>query len=114
MRAHRERILLELQPDTGALNIMVRTELRGEQLSSLSWLVFAAVDTLVKDWYNLNVTTLVPCTHCLSLDSPTPFMFPLEKCQQAAASPNNSFLHCPNGTSDSRFPIQHSRLLPIS
>jgi hypothetical protein len=88
---------LELQPEIGALNIMVRTELRGEQLSSLSWLVFAAVDTLVRDWYNLNVTTLVPCTHCLSLDSPTPFMFPLEKCQQAAASPNTSFLHCPNG-----------------
>ncbi|ELR22082.1 uncharacterized protein ACA1_158670, partial [Acanthamoeba castellanii str. Neff] len=51
----REKILVEISPDELMLNITVRTELRGEQMSNLSWLVFAAVDSLVKEWYNLNV-----------------------------------------------------------
>lgn len=51
----RENILVEISPDELMLNITVRTELRGEQMSNLSWLVFAAVDSLVKEWYNLNV-----------------------------------------------------------
>lgn len=40
---------------------------------------------------------MIPCTHCLALESPVPFLFALEKCQQAAALPNNSFVFCPNG-----------------
>jgi hypothetical protein len=46
---------LELFPDELQLKITVRTELKGEQMSNLSWLIFAAVDSLVKEWYNLNV-----------------------------------------------------------
>lgn len=51
----RERILLELLPSDLQLKITVRTELKGEQMSNLSWLIFAAVDSLVKEWYNLKV-----------------------------------------------------------
>jgi hypothetical protein len=121
----REKILVEISPDELMLNITVRTELRGEQMSNLSWLVFAAVDSLVKEWYNLNVRSplslalphnyssrltpspspfvqakvLVPCSHCMTLDlKAAPFMFAIEKCQQAATSPNESILFCPNGT----------------
>lgn len=50
-----EKVLLVLQPDLRQLTITVRTELRGEQMSNLCWLIFAAVDALVKEWYNLNV-----------------------------------------------------------
>lgn len=37
------------------LNVLVRTTLRGEHMSNLCWLVFAAVDSLIKEWYNLDV-----------------------------------------------------------
>jgi hypothetical protein len=53
--SHRERILLELDPQSSQLTVLMRTTLRGEQMSSLSWLVFAAIDSLVKEWYNLAV-----------------------------------------------------------
>ncbi len=56
----REKILLELIPDSLQLQITVRTELKGEQMSNLSWLIFAAVDALVKEWYNLNVRRIRP------------------------------------------------------
>jgi hypothetical protein len=67
---NREKILVEISPDDLMLNITVRTELRGEQMSNLSWLVFAAVDSLVKEWYNLNVRrsgtlTLTAESRCL-------------------------------------------------
>ena len=55
VRMARERILVELEPRSCQLRILVRTELRGEQMSNLSWLVFAAVDSLVKEWYSLSV-----------------------------------------------------------
>lgn len=50
-----EKILIELDPEESSLQILVRTELRGEQMSNLCWLIFAAVDSLVKEWYNLSV-----------------------------------------------------------
>jgi len=56
---HREKVLIELVKDQDMLlKILVRTELKGERMSNLSWLVFAAVDALVKEWYNLNVSFL--------------------------------------------------------
>lgn len=62
----RERILLEILPSQRQLKVTVRTELKGDQMSNLSWLVFAAVDSLVNEWYNLKVrmieVTLLPCT----------------------------------------------------
>jgi hypothetical protein len=56
---HREQILVELMPRKDQLMILVRTELRGEQMSNLSWLVFAAIDSLVKEWYNIEVRSIV-------------------------------------------------------
>jgi hypothetical protein len=50
--------LVELEPEKDKLKILVRTELRGEQMSNLCWLVFAAVDSLVKEWYSLDVRRL--------------------------------------------------------
>jgi hypothetical protein len=65
---------VEISPDELMLNITVRTELRGEQMSNLSWLVFAAVDSLVKEWYNLNVrsphSSALPLPHNCSPFSP--------------------------------------------
>ncbi len=87
---------MELTPEKDQLKILVRTELRGEQMSNLCWLVFAAVDSLVKEWYNLEARVLVPCPHCMvfsGLDQ-TPYMFPFEECQQAAMLPNDAFLYC--------------------
>jgi hypothetical protein len=55
---NREQILVELVPEKDQLNILVRTELRGEQMSNLCWLVFAAIDSLVKEWYNLEVRSI--------------------------------------------------------
>lgn len=94
----REKVLIELVKDQDMLlKILVRTELKGERMSNLSWLVFAAVDALVKEWYNLNAKVLVPCSHCLKhYPKDKPFMFPLEKCQQAATTPGESILFCPN------------------
>jgi hypothetical protein len=60
VRMARERILVELEPQSCQLRILVRTELRGEQMSNLSWLVFAAVDSLVKEWYSLSVRVPSP------------------------------------------------------
>jgi hypothetical protein len=54
---YREQVLVELEPEKDKLKILVRTELRGEQMSNLCWLVFAAVDSLVKEWYSLEVRT---------------------------------------------------------
>jgi len=92
-------ILVELTQQTVShvLNVLVRTKLRGEDLSSLSWLVFAAVETLTQDWYNMSVTSYVPCSHCLSLGLPNPSLFLLEDCKHAATVPNSSFFYCNNG-----------------
>jgi len=97
--ANREMILMELQQQAEEykLSITVRTMLSGEELSSLSWLVFAAVETLIKDWYNISVTAYVSCSHCLSLGFAKPSMFLLEECQQAATMPNRSFFYCTQG-----------------
>ncbi len=46
---------IELQPESESLKVTVRSELEGEQLSQLSWLVFATLDSLISDWYQLNV-----------------------------------------------------------
>jgi hypothetical protein len=124
VRMARERILVELEPQSCHLRILVRTELRGEQMSNLCWLVFAAVDSLVKEWYSLSVrisslsplarwhdthddtqhTTrhtrqarvLVPCPHCMVFGGldREPYVFAFEECQQAAITPNDAFLYC--------------------
>lgn len=78
----RERIWIELLSGRASLNIMVRSELHGKDLSSLSWLVFAAVDTLIKDWYNLNVSfnslsLLVCCSTIITFH--TRFFFSLHE-----------------------------------
>jgi hypothetical protein len=49
---------VELQPEANQLSLLVRTGLRGEEMSSLCWLIFAAVESLVKEWYNLEVRPL--------------------------------------------------------
>lgn len=60
---NREQILVELEPEKEMLKLLVRTELQGEQMSNLCWLVFAAIDSLVKEWYNLEVPIMQPtCT----------------------------------------------------
>jgi hypothetical protein len=92
---YREQVLVELAPGKDQLRILVRTELRGEQMSNLCWLVFAAIDSLVKEWYTLEARVLVPCPHCMAFDlDQTPYMFTFEECQQAAMLPNDAFLYC--------------------
>lgn len=51
-------MLVELQPEANQLSLLVRTGLRGEEMSSLCWLIFAAIESLVKEWYNLEVRPL--------------------------------------------------------
>lgn len=51
----RDKVLVELVPEESMLQVTLRTELRGEQMSNFSWLIFAAIDALVKEWYNLEV-----------------------------------------------------------
>jgi len=108
----KEMILVELTQQTVShvLNVLVRTKLRGEDLSSLSWLVFAAVETLTQDWYNMSVTSYVPCSHCLSLGLPNPSLFLLEDCKHAATVPNSSFFYCNNG--EDRRPVRLDKLAP--
>lgn len=55
-----DRILVELVPEDMVLKVILRTELKGEQMSNLSWLIFAAIDSLIKEWYNLEVLLLCP------------------------------------------------------
>ena len=69
VRMARERILVELEPRSCQLRILVRTELRGEQMSNLCWLVFAAIDSLVKEWYNLEVRSIALNPRCRLLMS---------------------------------------------
>jgi hypothetical protein len=44
----------------------------------LSLLVFAAVDALINDWYNLEVRVLVPCAHCVDNEIYPPYYFPFQ------------------------------------
>lgn len=109
--------MIELDPDGRLLKIIVRTRRRGEQMSNLCWLVFSAIDSLVKEWYNLKVRrrflpisgnnnvencalqtqVYVPCPHCMSLGTKSaPHLFPLKECQMAAVTLNNAFLSCPH------------------
>jgi len=98
-QTNREQILVELDTEKNELKVLVRTKLRVEQMSNLFWLVFAAVDSLVKEWFNLKAQTFIPCPHCLCdktrLEEFHKFTF--EECQRAAVNASDSHLHCPAG-----------------
>ena len=51
---------------------------REKSLQTLSLLVFAAVDSLINDWYELDVQTWIPCTHCIDSGINPPFFFPFK------------------------------------
>jgi len=71
---HRGRTQLFLRQIFNDSHIFLLHDL--ESFQTLSLLVFAAVDALINDWYNLEVDILVPCAHCIDKELSPPYYFP--------------------------------------
>ena len=81
-------ILIEARPAQRIIDITVRG--RAEKLAQL---IIETIDSLIVGWYSIHVDIEVPCIHCIRENSYSPFMFPIEACEQAAID-GKAFIKC--------------------
>jgi len=128
-----EKLMVEYFPDHRQMKVTIRTESvpdddhdldsgiegsillgKSEEASyfqTLSLLVFAAIDSLVNDWYELDVTVSVPCTHCVSSSHHgPPYLFDFQDLQLALFQPGVSYVTC--AATDAPVSVRIDQLVP--
>merc|ERR1712137_983037 len=81
-------ILIEAQPAQRFVDITIRGT-----AEKLAQLIIETIDSLIVGWYNVTVDVQVPCVHCIRNNEYSPYMFPIEDCEQAAID-GKAFIKC--------------------
>lgn len=76
-----EQILLTFKPDIKAVDVWVRAT---EKLTGLYRHVFETLETIKRTTSRQNITTTVPCMHCVNKNIEPVYYIPMEECEKAA------------------------------